>query len=544
MIGRRLLQLSFAIVVAALAIGLYLPSLNNPLIWDDPGHVELARDVPLSDLFGRVGAYRRPMVLLSYRAQSAMGLGDARSLHAANAAMHGANSFLLATLLMRLGGGVMVASAAALLFAFHPIQSAAVGYVSGRTDLLMLFFTLIALHLACGEHRALRTRLRGPGVTFRERFTGLSLGVVRASLMGAAIVAATMSKEPGMLAGPLAAGLRVATYRPSWRKVDYLVSAACVATAFAVVFGLPHAAVETPAVGWMVRLRDAGTTFITFVQLITVPTEFHLDRLTAVGPAPLAIGGAIVALSMITGVIGFTRDPTLTRFCVFAVALLYLPASNLIPVYPAIASTWVFTPEHFMYAPLAALAPLAAALTYRFLNRLFRAFGKPGQLAAALAVLVIASSLSAAMSEEIVARQEQLADAETVYKNTLAHSPSPRACFNLGNLLIEREAYQDAASVYRRCAVLSPKDAGVYVQLGVTLQKTGDPVRARMAYATALQLEPENAVAWSNMASLDASQAKYDEARKKWNRALEIDPKLAPAREGLAKLARARRAAR
>jgi len=82
------------------------------------------------------------------------------------------------------------------------------------------------------------------------------------------------------------------------------------------------------------------------------------------------------------------------------------------------------------------------------------------------------------------------------------------------------------------------------VQLGVTLQKTGDPVRARMAYATALQLEPENAVAWSNMASLDASQAKYDEARKKWNRALEIDPKLAPAREGLAKLARARRAAR
>ncbi len=537
--GRQFIRITCVAVAGVLAAALYLPSLDNPLIWDDPIHVELARTAPISELLGRPsGEYRRPVVLLSYRLQSFLGLDDARSLHAANAAMHGVNTFLLGALLVRLGAGAMVAAAAALLFAYHPIQSAAVGYVSGRTDLLMLLFTLFTLHVVCGERRALHARLDAGGGTRAARLGRIGRTFVRAVLVAAGIVGASLAKEPGMLAGPLAAGLRVVTYRPAWRKLDAIMLAACAATVVAVIAATPPAAVATPSVGWMVRMRDAGTTLVTFAQLLVRPTEFHLDRLTAVGPEPLAAGGVVVALAIIAAVIAFTRDPTLTRYCWFATAILYLPASNLVPVYPAIAARWVFTPEHFMYAPLAALAPLVAAGVYQALARLFRAFGGAGQAAAALSVLTIAATLSGLAGREIVARQKLLSDAETVYQNTLAHSPSPRACFNLGVLLIEREDYAQAASVYRRCAELSPRDAGVYVQLGVSLQKLGDPVRARMAYASAVELAPENATAWSNFASLEAALGHYDSAREKWRRALEVDPDFKPARDGLAKLQR------
>ncbi|RMF19555.1 MAG: tetratricopeptide repeat protein, partial [Deltaproteobacteria bacterium] len=383
--------------------------------------------------------------------------------------------------------------------------------------------------------------LDAAGGTTAARLARAGRVFTRAVLVAVGIVCAALSKEPGMLAGPLAAGLRVVTYRPAWRKIDAIVLAACLATVAAVVAVTPPAAVATPSVGWMVRMRDAGTTLVTFAELLVRPSQFHLDRLTAVGPQPLAAVGVAVALAIIAAVVAFTRNPTLTRFCGFAAAILYLPASNLVPVYPAIASRWVFTPEHFMYAPLAALTPLVAAGAYQSLARLFRAFGGAGQVAAALSVLTIAATLSGMAGREIVARQRLLSDAETVYQNTLAHSPSPRACFNLGVLLLERKDYAQAASIYRRCAQLSPRDAGVYVQLGVALQKLGDPVRARMAYSTAVELAPDNATAWSNFASLEATLGHYDSAREKWKRALELDPRFRPALEGLDKLARVSR---
>ena len=58
-------------IVVALVFGLYLPSLDNPLVWDDTTHIERARDAPLSALFERAPGeeHFRPLVLLSYRAQ-------------------------------------------------------------------------------------------------------------------------------------------------------------------------------------------------------------------------------------------------------------------------------------------------------------------------------------------------------------------------------------------------------------------------------------------------------------------------------------------
>ena len=102
----------------------------------------------------------------------------------------------------------------------------------------------------------------------------------------------------------------------------------------------------------------------------------------------------------------------------------------------------------------------------------------------------------------------------------------------------------EAIAVYERCAMLSPSDAGVYVQIGVAHQYAGRHGKAGEAYERAVLMNPEDPMAWSNFASLDASLGHFEEARRKWIRALELDPELEPARQGLRQLERIQRSRR
>jgi Flp pilus assembly protein TadD len=155
-----------------------------------------------------------------------------------------------------------------------------------------------------------------------------------------------------------------------------------------------------------------------------------------------------------------------------------------------------------------------------------------------VAVAIAAATVVLVSIVPVRLRQARLADAETVYRDTLAHSPSPRACFNLGVTLLAGERYAEAVETYERCATISPSDSGVYAQLGVAYQQADRTAEAAMAYERAVSLDPGNALAWSNYASLDAQSAAYDAARAKWRRALELDASFVPARRGLEQLDR------
>ena len=98
----------------------------------------------------------------------------------------------------------------------------------------------------------------------------------------------------------------------------------------------------------------------------------------------------------------------------------------------------MFTPEHGLYAALAAAAPLFAH-GVATLSRGVATFA-PGRLArlARLATLAIVPLAAASWTGPVLARQRVLASEETAYRSTLAHSPSPRACFNLGVLLLDQ----------------------------------------------------------------------------------------------------------
>ncbi|HYC00998.1 MAG TPA: tetratricopeptide repeat protein [Candidatus Limnocylindrales bacterium] len=504
----RYVRASAVVLPAILAALLYLPSLRNPLVWDDELHVPAAATAPAAELIRPApGQYARPMVMVSYAAQARLGGASPAALHLFNATIHGAAVALLALLLLRLGAAVPVAAAASILMAAHPLCSAAVAYVSGRTDLLAALFLLAALHVALAERRS------GPALA--------AAGAAALCLLSA------LSKESGVMAGPAVAAL---WWHRAWRgraehSRPWVAVAALIASGAGLFLVWPGDAVSAAVPPWL-RLRAAGTTLAILLRLTLWPGDLHLDRLTPTGGG----GAALLGLAFVVAAAGvaaaFLRRPTAPRLAAVLAVLLYLPVCGLIPVHPRIAEHLIFTGEQFAYLPLAPLSALAAGALARWL---------PVQQRGAI-VVASALVLAAAWTPAVLARQHQLADAESVYRTTLAYSPSPRACFNLGNLHLARAQHAQAAAVYERCVRIAPHDAQAHGQLAIAYQHLRRDEDARRAYERAIGLDSGSAALWSNFATLDANQRLYEDARRKWERALEIDPSFAPARESLARL--------
>ncbi|UYV67422.1 hypothetical protein LAZ67_5000514, partial [Cordylochernes scorpioides] len=127
---------------------------------------------------GSHGSYR-PLVVLGFRANYALGGLEPWGYHAANVALHAANTALFAALTAGVTGGRLGPTAmASALFAAHPVHSEAVAGVVGRAELQAALFALLALH------------------AYRRYVPGRRRAWLLASLAAAA--AAMFSKEHGV----------------------------------------------------------------------------------------------------------------------------------------------------------------------------------------------------------------------------------------------------------------------------------------------------------------------------------------------------------
>ncbi|MDO9694391.1 MAG: tetratricopeptide repeat protein [Candidatus Latescibacteria bacterium] len=128
------------------------PSLRGPFLFDDlNGVIDVASLYTPSDILdGRFWRDEptgyRPVRYASLILDWRRGGGSPAAFHATNLALHAACGLLLWSLLRRLRPGSAWPLLAAVLFVVHPLQTAAVSFISGRKDLLAAVFYLAALH--------------------------------------------------------------------------------------------------------------------------------------------------------------------------------------------------------------------------------------------------------------------------------------------------------------------------------------------------------------------------------------------------------------
>jgi protein O-mannosyl-transferase len=511
-----LLPLFLAVAIFAA----YAPALRNDFVWDDTALVlrdplirswELIPEAFQHFLFidATPSDFYRPIQRLTYLPDYAAFVFQPAGYHLTSILFHlGATLtlFLFANELLRDWNFEerqrrWLAFIAALIWAVHPIQTAAVAYISGRADPLAAMFGFLGLY--CG--------IRAAPITRANRWL---LHIATATLF----LLSALSKESGLIFPVLL--IAILFLRKSWRRI---LPASLVLVFVAVSYLSLRLPAEhfpaprlRPSAPLLVRPIIAARAFAEYAGLIIFPANLHMDRDVEshpFGSSDASVRGAawrelqtllgIVLMAVAIYWLIRSRKKDLATFaCLVLAAIAYMPVSGAHPLNASIAEHWLYLPAAFLFlavsiavsrlrvpVPVAAtvlglLVVLLCARTFRytldwrnqrtFLERTIAAGGDSPRMLINLA------------SQDL--HDGQLDSAKKHLDTALEKEPNqPFAVINLAVVAIRKEDYATAREILDRAKDLPVVDAQAHELLAILEIKEHERVellRFRLASRT------------------------------------------------------------
>ena len=152
----------WAALLGLLAFVSYANTLGHGFVIDDASLISqssVVQQLKWGDMLNPAHGYR-PLRTFTYGLNYLLGGDDPFGYHLLNVVIHALNVVLLFFLFLRWTTTLSLAVAGGLFFAVHPVQTAAVAYVSGRKDLLATLFVLLACHAYTSYRRRPNQGLR------------------------------------------------------------------------------------------------------------------------------------------------------------------------------------------------------------------------------------------------------------------------------------------------------------------------------------------------------------------------------------------------
>lgn len=478
--------------LALLTIAVFGNSLVNGFVWDD--EFIIVNDPAVRDLSGAttlmlspdvVKPYYRPLNRASYLLDYMLFGMRPAGFHAVNVALHLLNVLLLFQLGLRFFRAAMPAVLAAALFAVHPINAEAVNFLSGRNNLLSLFFVLSSILL------------------FHQGLTRGSWG--RLLFSGALWFLGLMSKEPAAVAIVIMAAMAFAL--PDRRenmpkvKIAVLLPHLVFAGVYAVlrVFALGGAVGSGNIIpGLFGRLAGNLIVIPRYLELALFPSDLnimHSLSTPAFGSMPwliVAWGAIAIAVWLLlrTGSV-----PVLIGLFWFTIN--YLPISNIIPI-PSSPMA-----ERYLYLPAVGLWIIAAD----------RGYALYGKLRSSRTLAVVAVVVLVLLGGVTIDRNADWKNDIALFGSVVRTDPGASiGHFNLGNALKDAGNGEAAEREWLETLRLDPAHAGAMTQLGSYAAVTGDFSMAERWYRAALDADPANAMSHFNLALVFEKTGRPDEA--------------------------------
>jgi tetratricopeptide (TPR) repeat protein len=501
-----------AVLLAVVIFAAYAPALRNDFVWDDTALIfrdplirswQLIPEAFQHFLFidATPSDFYRPIQRLTYLFDYAAFVFKPAGYHFTSIACHvGATLafLLLANELLRSWNvderkRRWLAFIAALIWAIHPVHTAAVAYVSGRADSLAALFGFLALY--CG--------IRTPPAKRANRW----LLLIATGLL---LLLSALSKETGLIFPAL--WLAILVLRKSWKQII----PAAVAVVFVLVsyLNLRLAAEHFPAP----RLRPPAPLLVRpiifaravaeYASLLVFPANLHMERDVEshpFGPSDASVRGAAWReLQTLAGVVLIAaaiywlmrsrkRDPVVFTCLVLAV-LAYVPVSGAFSLNASIAEHWLYLPAAFLF-----LATIVAISRLRVPQTAFRVI---------LAVLVVclgartfaytlewrtqrtflertiaAGGDSARMLINLASQDLHDGRLDAAKKNldaALAKEPNqPFAVINLAVVAIRKEDYATAREFLERAKDLPVVDAQAHELMAIIALKEKGEIDVR-----------------------------------------------------------------
>ena len=525
-LGARRGMVRKGVLIGLLACLPYLNALNNPFVYDDHDTVVANPSLvdPANLRFLLLYSPFRPLVNLSYAFDRALWGYRPLGFHLTSVLLHAVAAVLLLMLVQRVlhdgsrpvkgrsmtGGRLAVLAAA--LFAVHPLQTEAVGYVSGRAEVLCGVWFIAAVILA-------RDAMHSGSV---------ARGVA-ACICGALSIA---SKEVGLVL-PLVVLAYDWLLRPGeddrrrarlWR---IFVPGFALALAIAAyrLLAFPHligsssplltmwtqAIVVWRYVGLL--LWPAGQSIMHGVHRVTSPT----DPVAIVAVIGLA-GVCLMAVSL------RTRAPIVT-FGLLWFLIVLAPSSSIVALAEGMAEHRVYLASAGIFIAIVGVAALVIPVPRR------KAVSLPRNYIVAAVVVITVLSVLTVMRNRVWERPIALW-AEAVVHAEGMWEPH----YALADALRDAGNYSAAVPEYTKVVELSPAHRDAYVNLGICLAQTGQLDDAGRAFRQALAIDPKFVRGYTNLGALALLQGDAEGARNFYREAIAQDQGNVLARMQLASL--------
>ena len=488
-----------AVLIVAAGLAAHGNSLSGVFVFDDLPAIRDNPTIralwPLSTVLSppeNSGVGGRPLANLSFALNRALGGPDAIGYHAGNLLLHLCSALLLFGIVRRTRrtGGTWFACAVALLWTVHPLTTAAVTYLSQRTELLMATCYLLTLYAFI---RAADSRT-----------TGWWIVSVGACALG------MMSKEV-MVTAPLVVLLYDRTFvagsfRVAWeRRRAYF---AALGATWMILGCLLTTGLSQRSVGFglgVSPLRYAFTecgAVLRYLKLAVWPSPLVFDYGAVYAGS---VAAALVVAGLLIATVAALRRNSAPGFAAACFFLLLAPTSSFVPVAEQPIA------ENRMYLPLAAVVGAVALGWHAALAGRSRAAGFVAT-AGALSLLTVARN--ADFHSEI-----------GLWADTVRKRPqNPRAHYNAGITLLDRGRAAEAVRYFEAAIRLNPREPKAHNSLGNAWLELGRPADAAPRFAEAVRLQPGYARAWHNHGTALLRQGDAGAAIARFATALRLQP--------------------
>lgn len=549
-IFKRNTNIISVIIIIVLGFLVYSNSLNGKFVYDDEYLVKdnafiksLARlpSVFYKDVGSgadRAYSFYRPVLILTYALDYAIWGIKPFGYHLSSTIFHILAALCVYWFITVLFESRLLALFTASLFVVHPVHVEAVSYISGRSDPLVLIFSLLTFIFYL---KVLRT----------DKVRGWLAGMVLSYAL------ALLSREITVTL-PILMLLYHYIFRQRIKLKAYLPLLGM--AIFYVVIRMTVLSYITMKIKYdttfMDRLPGAFVAIFNYARLLIFPFDLRMEY-GYIKPSfldPRVIAGAIILVSLIYCAVRLRKSVKLITFCIGWFFIAILPTLNLYPINAYMAEHWLYLPSiGFFLAAASGIMVLWEKKGYRTLG------------------LVILLAITAYYSILTIKQNVYWSDPIYFYERTLKYVPrnfgfytnlgreyaargngakaiecyqkaidiEPSFGFpynNIGNIYLDMGELEKAVPYYKRSLELDPNHAFTYNNLGNLYMRLNKFAEAVPLYKKAVEMMPNNGYMYNNIGRACLSAGMKEEAEANFKKALDIDPNIFFAYNNLAEL--------
>lgn len=532
-------------LLAIVTFAVYFNSLGHSFVWDDRmavidneliTHIMYLPKIFSRDLYyshaekytAEHSNYYRPVQTLTYLIDYHIWKLNPFGFHLTNILLHLANGILVFLAVFMVCKSRIASLFTSILFIVHPVQTGAVDYVAGRSDILACLFILISFFLygidcvIAPEDKLANMHSKPDSV--HNRIAGRKKLFYPFSVL--AFVLALLSKE-AVLIFPLllivydaAYGRRVGL-RPIEGKgpLEFIKRYSAYLIVAAIYAGLRVSLLNfTPEKKLFYSLPDIYARLLTmcrvlmsYIGLLIFPANLHMEREVPLAASVLE-GRTLIYLlgtALFITLIFIAYKKSRTIFFGLAWFLIFLiPFANIVPMSALMAEHWLYIPSIGFFLALSIMLVKLQSLRINFKY---------------VSALFIATVLF--YSGRTVVRNMDWKDDISIYSSTLKASPkNTKICYNIGAAYESAGNLPEAEKFYRRAIENGMGSAEVYTNLGILYIKLNDLEKPEACLKKALELNPFQPFAHNGLGSLYEKRGMFDEAIFEYKKAVECLP--------------------